>query len=131
MEPLPSRLLFADKVARRAMVHRLVGGAFRMRTTAFLVAVSVIAAMTLAAAAQQAGQPSAPAPKVEPETAVAKAARTPRISRARRHRITYAGRSYIPGSPADICRVMNGWRAFRNRRDPRGYFYTGRVACYR
>jgi hypothetical protein len=101
------------------------------RATTFIVVISTTVAITFGAAAQQAAQPAAPTQKVEPEKPVAKSAKRIRVSRAKHGKFRYASRSYDPGSPADICRVMNGWRAFRNRYDPYGYFYDGHVKCYR
>ena len=46
-----------------------------------------------------------------------------RTARVRHHR--HAGR------PESLCSVVNGWRAFRNRYDPRGYFDTRPVCCCR
>jgi hypothetical protein len=101
-----------------------------MRAKLMLV-VPMTAAISLTTAAQQIAPPAVPAQKVEPVNPVVTSAKRTRTARIKHHKSTYVSRSYLPGGPADICRVMNGWRAFRNRYDPNGYFYTGRVTCYR
>jgi hypothetical protein len=98
-----------------------------MRAMLMLI-VPMTAAVALTVAAQQGmAQPR----QAETETFGATSAHRPRAVRIKHHTSGHVGRPYILGGPQDICRVINGWRAFRNRHDPDGYFYNGRVPCHR
>ena len=95
-----------------------------MRATRTLAVALAIAAICLPAKAQQPAQPPTPAqaepakPAVEPQTRT----RSARLRhRHARHAVRHRRES--------ICSIANGWRAFNNRHDPNGYFYTGRVSC--
>jgi len=97
-----------------------------MRAALTIAVVSSLAAATLTAAAQAPArpvQPSAPAEKTEPARPTAEPVHT---GRAARHR--HRGR-VVRHRHESICSIINGWRAFNNRYDPKGYFYTGRVCC--
>jgi len=52
--------------------------------------------------------------------------RTAHAARVRRRHTGYVVRRHRHES---ICSIVNGWRAFNNPYDPKGYFYTGRVCC--
>jgi hypothetical protein len=102
-----------------------------MRAALTIAVVSSLAAATLTAAAQAPArpvQPAAPAEKTEPArpAAAPKNAEPKYTGRATRHR--YRGRM-VRHRHESICSIVNGWRAFNNPYDPRGYFYTGRVCC--
>ena len=96
-----------------------------MRNIIALAVTCAIAAITLPATAQQPAQPSAPAQKAEPANPTAEPTKRTRTARVRhlhaRHAVRHRRES--------ICSVVNGWRAFNNPHDPKGYFYTGRVCC--
>jgi len=92
-----------------------------MRTVLALVSALAIAVVALPATAQQPAPAAAPA-KVEPAKPAARSAR--RVARIKHHRFRHAARRRD-----SICSIVNGWRAFDNRYDRNGYFYTGRVCC--
>jgi hypothetical protein len=90
-----------------------------MRFIACIVLAAMMAATALPAVGQQPAEPPPAAP--EPSHKAAKAV----PARHKAHRRHHARRA-----ADDLCSIVNGWRAFPNR-DPRGYFYTGRVCCCR
>jgi len=101
-----------------------------MRRALTIAAVSIMLASTSAATAQQ---PTPPAPPVQPTapapTTAKPAAQPPKTGHAawvRRRHTGYVVRRHRHGG---ICSIVNGWRAFNNPYDPKGYFYTGRVCC--
>jgi hypothetical protein len=99
-----------------------------MRSTLAIAIVSIVVAATLPAVAQQPaqpGQPTVPAQKVEPSKPVVQPKKTARTARVRRRHTGHVVRH----RHESICSVVNGWRAFNNPYDPKGYFYTGRVCC--
>jgi hypothetical protein len=97
-----------------------------MRVPLTIALVSLVLAAALPAAAQQPAQPvTTPAPKVEPPNPALQPSRTARVASPRRRHTGYAVRH----RHESLCSVINGWRAFNNRYDPKGYFYTGRVCC--
>jgi hypothetical protein len=110
-----------------------------MRSTIAIAVVSIVVAATLPGVAQQPtpptqpppsaqpappAQPAAPAQTVVPTTPVVQPKQT-RTARASRRRTGHVVRH----RHESICSVVNGWRAFNNPYDPKGYFYTGRVCC--
>jgi hypothetical protein len=102
-----------------------------MRAALTIALVWSLAAATLPAAAQTPArpvQPTAPAQKTEPARPAAEPKTTePKTTgRAVRHR--HRGR-VVRHRHESICSIINGWRAFNNPYDPKGYFYTGRVCC--
>jgi hypothetical protein len=96
-----------------------------MRRALTIAAVSIAIASTLPVAAQQPSPPAATARPADPGKPAAEPKRTPRAARATRHRTGYMVRR----RRESICSIVNGWRAFNNPYDPKGYFYTGRVCC--
>ena len=92
-----------------------------MRATRILAVALAIAAICLPAKAQQ----PAPAQKAEPVKPAAEP-KTRTQSAGVRHRHARHAVRHRRESP---CSIANGWRAFNNRYDPNGYFYTGRVCC--
>jgi hypothetical protein len=99
-----------------------------MRVPLTISLVSLVLAAALPAAAQQPAQPgppTMPSPKVEPTKPALQPRRTARLASPRRRHIGYAVRH----RHESLCSVINGWRAFNNPYDPKGYFYTGRVCC--
>ena len=112
-----------------------------MRSKIAIAVVSIVVAATLPVVAQQptpptqpappaqatppaqaAPAPAAPAQNVAPTTPAVQPARIARVS----HRRTGHG---VRHRHESICSIVNGWHAFNNRYDPKGYFYTGRVCC--
>jgi len=112
-----------------------------MRSAFAIAVVSIVVAATLPTVAQQQPteptrptapaqqtppvQPTAPAQTVAPDTPAVQPKTTARTARFRRG---YTGR-VVRHRHESICSVVNGWRAFNNPYDPKGYFYTGRVCC--
>ena len=117
-----------------------------MRSTIAIAVVSIVVAATLPAAAQQPPlpappaapvqpappaqvpppvQPALPAQRVVPTTPAVQPKQTARTVRASGRRTGRVGRH----RHESICSIVNGWRAFNNPYDPKGYFYTGRVCC--
>jgi hypothetical protein len=106
-----------------------------MRAALTIAVFSSLAATTLTAAAQAPArpvQPTAPAQKTEPARPAAEPKKTEpntepkNTGRAARQR--HRGRM-VRHRHESICSIINGWRAFNNPYDPKGYFYTGRVCC--
>src|SRR6516165_3713928 len=123
-----------------------------MRSTIAIAVVSIVVAATLPAAAQQPPPPTPPAPSVQPAppaqapppaqvpppvqpalpaqqvvptTPAVQPKQTARTVRASGRRTGRVGRH----RHESICSIVNGWRAFNNPYDAKGYFYTGRVCC--
>jgi hypothetical protein len=98
-----------------------------MRAPLAIALFSMVVAATLPAVAQPPAQPApptAPAQQTEP-TKPAVEPKTARATKVRRRHRAYTARH----RHESICSIVNGWRAFNNRYDPKGYFYTGRVCC--
>ena len=115
-----------------------------MRSKIAIAVVSIVVAATLPVVAQQptpptqpappaqatppaqaAPAPAAPAQNVAPTTPAVQPKQTARVARASHRRTGHVGRH----RHESICSIVNGWRAFNNPYDPKGYFYTGRVCC--
>ena len=123
-----------------------------MRSTIAIAVVSIVVAATLPVVAQQPAPPAQPAPiqpapvqpapvppappaqvappvqaapAPAPTTPAAQPKTTARTARASRRRTGHVVRH----RRESICSIVNGWRAFNNPYDPKGYFYTGRVCC--
>ena len=93
-----------------------------MRTLATLSLVFMIGSIAHPGLAQPLN-PSASAPKVESVTFTANGV----VRRGARAR---ARRYVVRHHPEDLCRIVNGWRAFPLR-GPYGYFNTGPKPCCR
>ena len=99
-----------------------------MRSTLAIAVISIVVAATLPAVAQQPtppAQPTAPPQNVAPTKPAVQPKKTPRMARVSRRRTGHVVRH----RHESICSIVNGWRAFNNPYDPKGYFYTGRVCC--
>ena len=122
-----------------------------MRSKIAIALVSIVVAATLPAVAQQPAPPAqvtppgqvtppvqatppppatppaqpTPAQNVAPTAPAVQPKQTARIARVS-HRRTGHG---VRHRHESICSIVNGWHAFNNRYDPKGYFYTGRVCC--
>ena len=95
-----------------------------MRTLLTLSLACMIGSIALPAVAQPLNPPAS-APKVESVTHTANGAGR-RSARAK-----YRARRYvIRHHPEDLCRIVNGWRAFPLR-GHYGYFNTGPKPCCR
>jgi len=98
-----------------------------MRRALTIAAVSIMLAPASIATAQQPAQPVQPiAPAPMAARPAAQSMRTAHAARVRRRHTGYVVRRHRHES---ICSIVNGWRAFNNPYDPKGYFYTGRVCC--
>ena len=99
-----------------------------MRSTLAIAVILIGVAATVPAVAQQQSpptQPTAPAQTLAPTKPAVQPTQPTRTVRASRRR----GGRVVRYRHESICSVVNGWRAFDNPYDRKGYFYTGRVCC--